>query len=358
MKICESSLQQCATHSESSLNYSYFAASGGKSFSDILAGKTAPAAEAAGKDEKIAAGKRERPVAAHVDEKSGGTAEEDEHLRLLRMLHQLFADMLAVLDGKKCTPVDVKEALGKAKVRAGREPAPPLPAFEAADWTIQRTELRVEHEDTSYRASGTVRTADGRRIDLKVDYSLSRDSATVTSISSSAMDGVLKDPLVLRLGGGSLLSGETLRFDLDADGKSEQIAAFGAGYGLLALDRNGNGKVDDGGELFGALSGNGFADLMQYDSDHNGWIDESDPVFGKLSLWFQGAKGREGEEGGDKLQSLKQAGIGALSLASAETPFSLKQDGKSEGQLRTTGIYLHEDGRADVMQQVDLAVKS
>ena len=356
MKICESNLQQCATHSESSLTYSYFAASGGRSFSDILAGKAAVAAEPAGKDEKIAAGKRATPAIASVDASSRGEAEESEHLRVLHVLHQLFADMLATLDGKKCTPVDVKEAVGK--VKAGKAEAPERPtllAFDAADWTIQRTEMRIEHEDMSYRASGTVRTADGRSIDLKVDYSLSRDSATVTSISSSAMDGVLKDPLVLRLGSGSMLSGDTLRFDLDADGKAEQIAAFGAGYGLLALDRNHNGKVDDGSELFGTQSGNGFADLMQFDSDHNGWIDEADPVFGDLSLWLQGG---EGGKAGDKLQGLKQAGIGALSLAGAETSFALKQDGKTEGQLRSTGIYLHEDGRADLMQQVDLKMDS
>jgi hypothetical protein len=357
MKICESSLQQCATHSESSLNLSYFAANGGRSFSDILAGKAAEAAEPAARDEKIAGGKRQTPAAARVDASAAGDAEdESEHLRLLHVLHQLFADMLATLDGKKCTPVDVKEALGKGKGgQAGAPALPTLPTFEATDWTVQRTEVRVEHEATSYRASGTVRTADGRSIDLKVDYSLARDSATVTSVSSSAMDGVLKDPLVLRLGGGSILSGDTLRFDLDADGKSEQIAAFGAGYGLLALDRNNNGKVDDGSELFGTQSGNGFADLMQFDSDHNGWIDESDPVFGKLSLWLQGD---EGGKGGDKLQGLKQAGIGALSLAGAETPFALKQDGKTEGQLRSTGIYLHEDGRADLMQQVDIRTES
>ena len=356
MKICESSLQQCATHSESNLSLSYFAASGGRSFSDILAGKAAAAAEPAGKNEKIAGGKRATPAIASVDASSGGEAEESEHLRLLHLLHQLFADMLATLDGKKCTPVDVKDAVDKVKAgKAGAPERPTLAAFDAADWSIQRTDVRIEHEDMSYRASGTVRTADGRSIDLKVDYSLSRDSATVTSLSSSAMDGVLKDPLVLRLGGGSMLSGDTLRFNLDADGKSEQIAAFGAGYGLLARDRNSNGKVDDGSELFGTQSGNGFADLMQFDSDHNGWIDESDPVFGKLSLWLQSGKG---EDDGDKLQGLKQAGIGALSLTGTETPFALKQDGKTEGQLRSTGIYLHEDGRTDLMQQVDLTMKS
>jgi hypothetical protein len=354
MKICESSLLQCAQHSETSLNLSYFASSGGgMSFGDVLAQKSAEPRAASGKDEKIAGNRQSKLVAANSAAATTGTVDDEEHLRLLNLLHQLFADMLASLDGKKCTSTDLKDTLAKLKAGKSQGAEPVTLPVDAADWTIQRTDVRVEHEATSYCASGTVRTADGRCIDLQVDYSLSRDSATVTSISSSVMDGVLKDPLVLRLGGGSMLSGETRRFDLDGDGKSEQVASFGAGYGLLALDQNGNGKVDDGRELFGTQSGDGFADLMQYDQDHNGWIDENDPVFGRLSLWTQGG---EGDKSGDRLTSLKQAGIGALSLTSTATPFALKQDGKTEGQLRASGVYLHEDGRADVMQQVDLNV--
>ncbi|MRR49753.1 MAG: hypothetical protein EG825_02385 [Rhodocyclaceae bacterium] len=357
MKICESSLQQCTTHNESSLHLSYFAASGGRSFSDILAGKAVPASEPSARDEKIAGGNETAPAKSIAKPAMSAAttteADDSEHLRLLRLLHLLFAEMLATLDGRNCTPVDVKEAV--SKIKAGREHGPTLPPFEAADWSMQRTEVRVDHEDMSYCATGTVRTADGRRIDLKVDYSLSRDSAIVTSVSSSAMDGVLKDPLVLRLGGGAILSGETLDFDLDADGARERIAAFGSGYGLLALDRNDNGKVDDGSELFGAKSGNGFADLMQYDVDHNGWIDENDPVFGQLSLWLQ--SGEDGK-GDGRLRSLQQAGIGALSLDSAVTPFTLKRDGQIEGQLRASGIYLRENGGVDLMQQVDIKAES
>ena len=54
---------------------------------------------------------------------------------------------------------------------------------------------------------------------------------------------------------------------------------------FLALDLNGDGRINNGSELFGALSGNGFADLAQYDSDANGWIDENDEIFQRLKVW-------------------------------------------------------------------------
>lgn len=56
------------------------------------------------------------------------------------------------------------------------------------------------------------------------------------------------------------------------------------GSGFLALDRNQNGVVDDGSELFGTQSGDGFAHLALYDQDSNGWIDANDPVFDKLRI--------------------------------------------------------------------------
>lgn len=44
---------------------------------------------------------------------------------------------------------------------------------------------------------------------------------------------------------------------------------------VLSLDQNGNGEIDNGTELFGTKSGDGFADLARYDLDYNGWIDET-----------------------------------------------------------------------------------
>mgnify|MGYP000465316364 CR=1 FL=1 len=51
------------------------------------------------------------------------------------------------------------------------------------------------------------------------------------------------------------------------------------GSGYLALNKNGDGVINDGSELFGTASGDGFYDLSMYDEDGNGWIDENDHAY-------------------------------------------------------------------------------
>ncbi len=82
-----------------------------------------------------------------------------------------------------------------------------------------------------------------------------------------------------------------------------------SGSGFLGLDSNNNGRIDNGKELFGTQSGDGFADLARYDSDGNGWIDEGDPVYARLKVWLKDASGA------DKVISLADAGVGAIYLA-------------------------------------------
>jgi len=121
--------------------------------------------------------------------------------------------------------------------------------------------------------------------------------------------------------------------------------------GYLALDLNSNGKIDSGKELFGAVSGDGFAELARHDSDGNGWIDESDPVFKKMLVWTPDSQGKQA------LTSLAQHGVGALYLGKVETPFALKDSANQTlGAVRATGAYLAENGSAGVLQQIDLMV--
>ena len=66
--------------------------------------------------------------------------------------------------------------------------------------------------------------------------------------------------------------------------------------------------INDGNELFGTKSGDGFKDLAKYDKDRNGWIDEADDIFDDLRIWTKD------EQGNDKLLTLKEAGVGAIYL--------------------------------------------
>ena len=210
----------------------------------------------------------------------------------------------------------------------------------------------TEAESTTFATSGIVRTADGRDINFNMEVSMSR--AFTASINSLEVESYIKtDPLMINLDTdiGSV-SDQKFFFDLDTDGKEEEISFAGKGSGFLALDRNGDGKINDGSELFGTKSGDGFKDLAAHDADGNGWIDENDAIFSQLKIWTKD------EDGKDKLISLKDADVGAIYLGNADTQFSLKDDDhKLNGEIKKTGIYLHESsGEVGTVNHVDLIV--
>ena len=129
-----------------------------------------------------------------------------------------------------------------------------------------------------------------------------RVSVTRIQFSSTTQERK-SDPLVLDLDrdGVELTSCKDSRdFDIDADGKTDHTAFVTDGDAFLALDRNGNGTIDDGSELFGDQHGavDGFAELSRFDDNTDGAIDLSDSVFSKLFLFD-----------GDSLSRLADAGI-------------------------------------------------
>ncbi|MBO6241405.1 MAG: hypothetical protein J6O61_11330 [Butyrivibrio sp.] len=214
-------------------------------------------------------------------------------------------------------------------------------------------EKHVEKEKTDYKATGNIKTEDGREINVDVDVSMVRKKEHETFIPISSPLDNLYDPLIINTGSHTAsLSDTKFKFDLDADGKLDEISMTKAGSGFLALDKNGDGKVNDGTELFGVKSGDGFKDLAKYDTDGNGWIDENDEVYDKLKVWSKT------DDGKDELRTLKESGVGAIFLGSEDTEFTLDgADGALDGKVRKTGIFLKEDGTAGTIQHVDLAIK-
>jgi hypothetical protein len=208
-----------------------------------------------------------------------------------------------------------------------------------------------EHEAVRFAASGVVRTTDGAEIRFDVAFAMNRHYSESVSFGFRAGDVPLKDPLVLDFGGpASALSDLRFDFDLDGDGRTESLPLLG-GSGFLAFDRNDNGRIDDGRELFGPRTGDGFAELAALDDDGNGWIDEADAAWSQLRLWQPDANGA------GRLMTLAEAGVGALYLGRVDTPFSLRDAANDTlGQLRASSIYLREDGRVGTVSQVDLRV--
>ncbi len=207
-----------------------------------------------------------------------------------------------------------------------------------------------EYESTTFAAQGIAQTADGRSITFNVDLSMSRAfTSEYSNITEESY--ILTDPLMINLDTNvSRVSDLKIAFDLDADGVKEEVSFAGEGSGFLALDKNGDGVINDGSELFGTKSGDGFADLARFDDDNNGWIDENDRIFNKLKIWTKDA------EGNDRLTKLKDADVGAIYLGNTDTDFMLKGEGNvTNAVLRKTGIYLKESGKVGTVAHIDLA---
>jgi len=133
-------------------------------------------------------------------------------------------------------------------------------------------------------------------------------SASSLIVSFKArFDEVIKhaDPLILDLNGNGQIDTTTVedghRFDIRGDGKDVQVATVDRGDAYLALDRNGNGLIDDGSELFGDQHSapHGFAELAKYDRNHDGQINELDDVYKKLQAYFDANKNGKTDSGKD-----------------------------------------------------------
>jgi len=217
---------------------------------------------------------------------------------------------------------------------------------------VQISQTSIEAEALNFSVDAKV-VADGKELDVSLDVALSRSFVQKTEITVALVQQVMKDPLVVSLDGGMpALSSKNFSFDIDSDGEIDQISRLKQGSGFLALDKNSNGKIDNGLELFGAKSGDGFADLSKYDDDNNGWIDENDKMFDKLRIWQK-------TDDKDELIGLGEVGIGAIFLGNSQTPFSIKSaSNETLGEIRNSGFVLFETGRAGVISHIDLAVQT
>ncbi|MFZ3131849.1 MAG: hypothetical protein WA125_12290, partial [Desulfosporosinus sp.] len=207
-----------------------------------------------------------------------------------------------------------------------------------------------ESESTYFSAQAAIKTEDGREINVDLQLNLSREYISKNEINILAGDALKVDPLVVNYSSASApVTPEKYQFDIDANGTMEQISFVGTGSGFLAFDLNKDGIINDGKELFGPNSGNGFSDLANYDMDKNGWIDENDTIYEKLQIWTKDA------EGNDQLFALGEKGIGAIYLGNVSTSFALKNSSNQmDAQLQRTGIFVRENGTAGTVQHIDL----
>ena len=141
-----------------------------------------------------------------------------------------------------------------------------------------------------------------------------------------------------------------VRFDLFGEGAMRTGWLQDGDDAFVAWDRNGNGRIDGGGELFGEASGgpvgiDGFAALAQLDqAEHggngDGWISDADQHFGELLLWHD--ENGDARSQSDELTPLVASEITALGVRPLRRQTTLDEHGNDLG---TRGLFRRNDGR-------------
>ena len=286
------------------------------------------------------------------------TVVSDSRLNLMKQLVEVLSGKeVRVFDASRLTEEETAAASAeyaaahKDHTAASAQADAPQASQEREGWGVSYdySKTTVEQEKTAFSAEGVVKTQDGRQINFTSELQMERERVEVTSFQLRAGDAQLVDPLVLNFdGSAAALTDEKVNFDLNSDGIDESISFVADGSGFLVYDRNRDGLVNNGSELFGPSTGDGFAELASHDDDGNGWIDEADTVYNDLRIW-------QGNSTTNGLTDLRSANVGAIYLGAASTPFENRgSDGTLLGQTAATGVFLSEDGQVGTVQQVDL----
>jgi len=183
-------------------------------------------------------------------------------------------------------------------------------AFEATIGGTNHTYVFIQGTDSGTNAQDVL-------IDL-VGVNASSITASGGQIAVAGTTSV-SPPIVLDLNGDGVhftpLS-EGVTFDYAGNDHAVGTAWAGKDDGILAVDLNGNGKVDNGSEI--VFGGNGLTDLqglaLNYDSNHDGVLDAQDADFAKFGVW-QDANGNGVADAGE-FKTLGELGITSIKLTS------------------------------------------
>ncbi len=207
--------------------------------------------------------------------------------------------------------------------------------------------LEFKSQKVDFQAYGVIKTKSGEEIRFQIAFTLNKEQLKYSKIDIKAGSVALIDPLIINLNGDleNIFTDSRFEFDLDNDGKKEKIPYLTEGNGFIVFDKNENGKIDNGTELFGVITGDGFQELKKFDTDKDGWVDEDDKYFSRLKVWLK-------NENKDVIVPIKDLGIGAIYLSSVYTDFSFE----NKGFLRKSSIYLKEDNNVGIVSKVDFVV--
>ena len=172
---------------------------------------------------------------------------------------------------------------------------------------------------------------------------------------------VTRSPIILDLDGDgveTLGMGSGVYFDHDGNRFAERSGWVGKDDGLLVWDRNANGAIDDGSELFGNYSGlsngqkaaNGFRALADLDGNKDGKINASDADFANLRVWRDGNSDGVVQDG--ELLTLTEAGVKSLNVGYRESGSGAGGMDANGNDHRQVGSYERTDGTDSTMSDV------
>lgn len=281
------------------------------------------------------------------------TKSRDEESAISRIKTECIIYLLRLLFGRETDIDDDKDLTGYDTFDRQESQNTSLNRLsEALSISSYEAHYYAESENVSFQTTGKVVTADGRELDFNLSFRMSREFEEYYEKEHKLDIKSLCDPLVINLDTDIAgVSDQKFLFDLDSDGVKDSISVINRGSGFLALDKNGDGTINDGNEFFGTSSGDGFKDLAAYDSDGNGWIDEADEIWDKLLIYSMN------EDGSSSMYGLSEKGVGAIFLGNVSTDYSLKNsaDNSLNAMIRKTGLFLYENGNAGTVQHLDIA---
>ncbi len=171
-------------------------------------------------------------------------------------------------------------------------------------------------------------------------------------------EGSPGSPVILDLNGDGVVQttreGSGTFFDVDANGFAESTGWVGQGDALLVWDRNGNGQIDSGRELFGnatlladgTTAANGFQALAQLDANGDGVIDANDSAYANLKAW-KDADG-DGIVEASELVSLNDAGVASINVGYSDSSY-VDPQGNTHRQV---GSFSRTDGTSGTVTDV------
>ena len=210
---------------------------------------------------------------------------------------------------------------------------------EQQRWLTETWEFGYQAVQASF--SGALQLDDGSSISFAFDFSME-----VSWARFSAQQGPMQDPLLISLSGQPVeLASDSSSFDLKGNGQKSALPQLSAEQYYLAYDRNQDNQVNNGTELFGPISGNGFTELAAYDGNANGFIDAADDIWQHLYLW----------QPQQQMLNISQTELAAISVESVATPMSLlNNEQQVVAQLQRSGLAFFADGSPALVQQIDI----